>query len=110
MTRRQPAVLAVGVAATPVAVMDSFLVNVAVPSLRDDLQVDCAQVELVVGGIALFSLSSLGAGPAPASWPLIAFRVIQAVGAALFYPQVLAVMRDSLRGRAQTRPSRCPAP
>lgn len=125
-------ILLVTMAATFMAVMDSFIVNVAVPSLRADLHASFPQTEwavggytltyglllvtggrlgdlygprrLFAGGIALFTAASLGAGLAAGAGQLIAFRVAQAAGAALFYPQVLAVLRTSFaEGRARSR-------
>ncbi|WP_207549926.1 MFS transporter [Thermostaphylospora chromogena] len=116
---------------TFLAIMDSFIVNVAVPSIRAELQATFAQVEMAVGGyilvyglllvtggrlgdmfgarrlfligIGIFVLASLAAGLAPDPVTLIAFRVVQAVGAALFYPQVLAVLQTAFTGQARAK-------
>lgn len=49
----------------------------------------------------MFLLGSLGAGLAPGPVALIAARAVQAAGAALFYPQVLAVLQTVFAGRAR---------
>ncbi|MBA9002460.1 MFS transporter [Thermomonospora cellulosilytica] len=131
MSGRQLWTLLVVMAGTFMAIMDSFIVNVAVPSLRTDLGASFAQVETAVGGyvlvyglllvtggrlgdlfgtrrlfltgMAVFLLGSLGAGLATGPAVLIAFRAVQAVGAALFYPQVLAVLQTAFTGRARAR-------
>ncbi len=122
-------VLGVALAGTFLAIMDSFIVNVAVPSVRSELNASFAQIELVVGGyvlvyglllvlggrlgdlhgarrmfvagVAVFTLASLAAGLAPDTPSLILARLAQGGGAALFYPQVLAVLRIVFDGRAR---------
>ncbi len=129
LSRRQRWTLLVVMAGTFMAIMDSFIVNVAVPSIRDTLSASYAQVELAVGGYVLvygvllvtggrlgdlygtrrlfmagtwvFLVGSLAAGLAPEPVTLIAFRAVQATGAALFYPQVLAVLQTAFTGRAR---------
>ncbi|MFJ6984485.1 MULTISPECIES: MFS transporter [unclassified Streptomyces] len=123
--------LLVVMAGTFMAIMDSFIVNVAVPSIRQDLAASYAQTELAVGGYvlvyglllvtggrlgdlygvrrlfltgtAVFLLGSLAAGLAPDPVTLVAFRAVQAAGAALFYPQVLAVLQTLFTGHARAR-------
>ncbi|MFH8343008.1 MFS transporter [Streptomyces sp. AM6-12] len=123
--------LVVVMAGTFMAIMDSFIVNVAVPSVRQDLAASYAQTELAVSGYvlvyglllvtggrlgdlfgmrrlfltgtAVFLLGSLAAGLAPGPVSLIAFRAVQAAGAALFYPQVLAVLQTLFSGRARAK-------
>ncbi|PKK13903.1 MFS transporter [Thermomonospora sp. CIF 1] len=121
--------LLVAMAGTFMAIMDSFIVNVAVPSVQASLNATFAQVELAVSGYvlvyglllvtggrlgdlfgarrlfltgtAVFTLASLAAGLAGGPAALIAFRALQAVGAAMFYPQVLALLQTSFTGRAR---------
>ena len=123
--------LLVVMAGTFMAIMDSFIVNVAVPSVRAELNASFSQVELAVSGYVLvyglllvtggrlgdlfgtrrlflagtgvFTLASLAVGLAPGPEALIAFRVVQATGAALFYPQVLAVLQTAFTGRARAK-------
>src|SRR6201994_60622 len=101
--------------------LDVFIVNIALPAMRDDLSASSAQLQLVVAGYgigfagSLITGGRLGdiygrrrvflAGPAcltlasalcalPPSAPvLIAARVVQAVAAATLTPQVLAIIR-----------------
>jgi EmrB/QacA subfamily drug resistance transporter len=128
---RRIAILAVVMAGTFMAIMDGFIVNVAVPSIRADLHAGFAQVQLIVSGyvlayglllvtcgrlgdmhgyrlmfglgIAVFTLASLACGLAPDPVALIAFRVVQALGAAMFYPQVLSVLQTMFSGQEQAR-------
>lgn len=121
--------LLVTMAGTFLAIMDSFIVNVAVPSIRAELDATFAEVELAVGGYvlvyglllvtggrlgdlfgtrrlfltgtAIFTVASVCAGLAWDPVSLIVFRVAQAVGAACFYPQVLAVLQTGFTGRAR---------
>ncbi|WP_019891680.1 MFS transporter [Streptomyces purpureus] len=113
------------------AVCDAFVVNVALPSLRADLGASFAQAQwavsgyvlvyglgLVMGGrlgdaygrrrlfavgVALFTAASLGCALAWGPGVLAVFRLVQAAGAALFYPQVLAVLQSEFTGRARAR-------
>ncbi|WP_234334637.1 MFS transporter, partial [Streptomyces sp. NRRL B-1347] len=116
---------------TFMAIMDGFIVNVAVPAVRSGLGASFAQAELTVSGyllayglflvaggrlgdaygcrrlflagLALFTAASLACGLAASAPALIAFRVVQALGAALFYPQVLAVLQTAFTGRRRAR-------
>ncbi|MGH2865992.1 MAG: MFS transporter [Solirubrobacteraceae bacterium] len=59
---------------------------------------------IVLTGLALFGLASLGCGLAPTTGVLVAFRVVQGVGAALMLPGTLAVITHTYpepRERAQ---------
>lgn len=104
-----------------VVVFDVFVVNVAVPSLKADLNADLAETgmviavyalsfgaSLVVGGrlgdifgrrrifslgMASFAIASLLCGLAPTPAFLIAARVMQGFCAALLFPQVYAILR-----------------
>ncbi|GAA3756490.1 MFS transporter [Salinactinospora qingdaonensis] len=128
---RQRWMLLVAMVGTFIAIMDSFIVNVAVPSIREDLNASFAQAELTISGyvlvyglllitggrlgdihgykklflvgVGLFTLASLLCGIAPTPATLIGFRVLQAVGAALFYPQVLSILQTAFTGKAQAR-------
>ncbi|MFJ6728382.1 MFS transporter [Streptomyces sp. NPDC091281] len=123
--------LLVVMAGTFMAIMDSFIVNVAVPSIRQELAATYAQTELAVSGYVLvyglllvtggrlgdlfgvrrlfltgttvFLAGSLAAGLAADPVTLVLFRAVQAAGAALFYPQVLAVLQTVFTGRARAR-------
>src|SRR5690606_19224130 len=58
---------------------------------------------MYLAGLALFTVASLACGLAPSPESLIAARVVQAAGAALFYPQVLSVLQTAFTGKAQAR-------
>jgi MFS family permease len=119
-----PAVaLAIVLAGQMMAVLDVNIVNVAVPAMHATLGASGAGLQLIVagytiayavllitgarlgdilghrraylGGVALFTLASLGCGLAPTSGALIALRFIQGVGAAVMIPQVLSLIQRS---------------
>lgn len=116
---------------TFIAVLDFFIVNVAVPSIQRDLHTTSASIEwvvtgfaiaygsgLIIGGrlgdiygrrrlfvigLALFVLSSILCGAAPNGAVLIVGRVLQGASAALFSPQILSIFRVTLPGPLQLR-------
>jgi EmrB/QacA subfamily drug resistance transporter len=99
--------------------MDVTIVNVALPSLRENLNADASQIEWVIAayvlsfalgllpfgrlgdivgrthmflaGVAAFSLASAFCGLAPSIEWLIAARVLQGFAGAMMTPQVLAI-------------------
>ena len=104
------------------AVLDTNIVNVAVPAMHATLGASGAGLQLIVAGytiayavllvtgarlgdilghrrmylvgVALFTLASLGCGLAPTTGALIALRFIQGVGAATMIPQVLSLIQQ----------------
>lgn len=110
--------------------LDFFIVNLAIPSIQDELvggdllgqQVVAAYaatyaVTLILGGrvgdlygrqrvfligVLGFALASLLCGIAPAPGVLVFGRILQGVTAALMAPQSLALIRASLSGRQQS--------
>jgi MFS family permease len=104
---------------TFIVTFDFFAINVTVPTLRDALAADAAQLQWVVAafgllygagliagsrlgerhgvervfglGLALFALASLAAAAAPGLAWLIGARAVQGVAAALLTPHVLAI-------------------
>src|SRR5690348_16629931 len=108
--------------------IDVTIVNVALPSIRRDLNASATQLEWVVSGYmlafaaaliiagnlgdkfgrkrvfligaALFGLASLAAGLAGSGAELITARVVQGVAAATMAPQVLATFR-AIFGQAE---------
>jgi EmrB/QacA subfamily drug resistance transporter len=103
------------------AIMDAFIVAVALPSIRADLHASFGEAQLVVAAYALtyavglvtggrlgdlygrkrmfmagllaFTLASLVCGLAPTPAALIAARIAQGLSAAVMFPQVLSWMR-----------------
>ncbi|MCG7525972.1 MFS transporter [Streptomyces sp. OfavH-34-F] len=123
--------LAVVLTAQFMAMLDIFIVNVAAPTIRTELDASGAQLQLVVAGytiayavllvagarlggllghgrahlagLALFTAASLACGLASGSGQLIAFRVIQGAGAAVMIPQVLSLIQRHFTGPARVR-------
>jgi hypothetical protein len=132
---RPGAVLAVVLVCQLMALIDNSIVNVAAPSIHANLHANGASLQLIVagytityavllitgarfgdilghrnmflGGIALFTLTSLGCGLAPSVWVLVTLRFLQGVGAAAMIPQVLSIIQRTFtspgpRARAMT--------
>lgn len=111
--------------------IDFFIVNVALPTIRQDLGASEAVLELVVagygvsyavllvlggrlgdmfgrrrlflGGMAAFGLTSLACGLAPSAWTLVVARVAQGAAAAAMLPQVLATIQSATSGHRRAR-------
>ena len=124
---RRRAALVVLLAAPFLAVLDAFAVLVAVPSIQHQLRASNAGVQLVIAGyvvayaaflitggrlgdihghrkllvigLGLFSATSLLAAAAPNQEVLVLARFLQGTGAALMYPQTLALIRTHFCGR-----------
>ena len=120
------AALPVIVAGAFMVVLDFFIVNVALPSMASDLAASSSSLEWIVasyglsvaaflitagrlgdnlgrrrmyaGGVALFTIASIGCGVAPTASVLIGARVLQGVAGALVMPQVLAIIGVSFHG------------
>jgi MFS family permease len=116
-------VLAIVLTGQIMAIIDTNIVNVAVPSMHATLGASGAALQLIVAGYtiayavllvtgarlgdilghrrvflagaALFTLASLGCGLAPTTGALIALRFVQGVGAATMIPQVLSLIQRS---------------
>lgn len=114
-----------------VAILDFFIVNVAIPTTQRDLHAGPAAIEWVVAGyalaygsglvlggrlgdvfgrrrmfalgLALFTLASVACGLAPDAGSLVAARIVQGAAAAVLAPQVLAIIRTAYSGAAQAR-------
>lgn len=125
-------VLALVCAGQFMVILDASIVNVALPSIQQDLGFSATGLawvvngylltfagfmllggriadlfghrRVLVGGLFLFSASSLVAGLATASDVLVAARVVQGVGAALLAPATVAVLNTSFtEGPARAR-------
>ncbi|MFI0468706.1 MFS transporter [Saccharopolyspora sp. 5N102] len=116
---------------TFLSMLNDFIVNVATPAIRDELGASFAEVQLIIGGYilvygvvlvtggrlgdifghrkmfllgsGLFTLASLACGLAPDPALLIVFRIVQALGAAIFYPQVLSILQLTFTGHARAK-------
>src|SRR6185437_6222669 len=114
-------VLAVVLTGQIMAIIDTSIVNVAVPAMHATLGASGASLQLIVagytiayavllvtgarlgdilghrrvflGGVALFTLASLGCGLAPSTGVLIVLRFVQGIGAATMIPQVLSLIQ-----------------
>ncbi|WP_336209824.1 MFS transporter [Nonomuraea sp. LPB2021202275-12-8] len=113
------------------AILNVNIVNVATPTIEADLRSSGAGLQLIVAGytivyavllitgarigdlfgyrrafltgLALFTLTTLGAGLAPSTEWLIGFRLAQGSGAALMMPQVLTLIQRNYQGAARGR-------
>ncbi|MFF2511653.1 MFS transporter [Streptomyces sp. NPDC058086] len=123
--------LAVVLTAQFMALLDVFIVNVAVPTIGSELHASGAGMQLVVAGysiayavllitgarlgdllghrrvhlagLALFTAASLACGLARGTGELIAFRLVQGAGAAVMIPQVLGLIQRHFTGEARAR-------
>src|SRR3954453_19639981 len=131
MTRHNALGLAVLMAATFIFVLDFFIVNVAVPATQADLHASDGQIQLVLAGyaialasclivggrlgdligrrralmigLAVFTLASAVCGGAQTAPVLVAGRIAQGLGAALFSPQILAIIGVSSTGEERAK-------
>ncbi|MFC9846524.1 MFS transporter [Streptomyces sp. NPDC060223] len=106
--------------------IDFFIVNVALPTMGQDLHASASVLELVIAGygvsyavllvlggrlgdlfgrrrlflvgMAAFGLTSLACGLAPSAWMLVAARVAQGAASAAMLPQVLATIQSATAG------------
>ncbi|MEV0200339.1 MFS transporter [Nonomuraea sp. NPDC050691] len=113
------------------AILNVNIVNVATPTIRADLHSSGAGLQMIVagytivyavllitgarvgdlfgyrnaflGGLALFGVTTLGAGLAPSTGWLVAFRLVQGAGAALMMPQVMTLIQRNYQGAARGR-------
>ncbi|ORT61984.1 MFS transporter [Streptomyces sp. CB03238] len=123
--------LGVVLAAQFMALLDTFIVNVAAPTIRTELAASGSALQLVIagytiayaillitgarlgdllghrrtylGGLALFTASSLACGLAGSAGQLIVFRLAQGAGAALMIPQVLSLIQRHFTGEGRVR-------
>src|SRR2546421_11798855 len=117
--------LAVVIAAQFMVILDIAIVNVALPSIKTDLHFSQSNLQwvitayailfggvlmlggrladvlgrrrLFVAGLLLFTVSSLLDGLAWSETSLIAFRVLQGLGAALLSPAALSILTTTFR-------------
>ena len=124
-SRRRWLALAVIVTAQFMVVLDIAIVNVALPSIKTDLQFPEASLQwvisayaivfggflllggrladvlgrrrLFIAGLSLFSVSSLLCGLAWSEVSLITFRAVQGLGGALLAPAALSILMTTFR-------------
>lgn len=113
--------------AVALIIVDSTIVNVAIPAIVEDLGITSSEVQwvqeaytlvfaallLVFGsladrwgrrrmlllGVAIFTVASVGAALAPTGTALIAARLIQGIGGAMMLPTTLSLLNATFRGR-----------
>ncbi|MFE9097702.1 MFS transporter [Streptomyces sp. NPDC007264] len=113
------------------ALLDVFIVNVAVPTIGSGLHASGAGLQLVVAGysvsyavllitgarlgdllghrrvhlagLAVFTAASLACGLAGSTGQLIAFRLVQGAGSAVMIPQVLSLIQRHFTGEARAK-------
>jgi EmrB/QacA subfamily drug resistance transporter len=123
--------LTVLMAGTFMFILDFFIVNVAIPSTQRDLHTSAGEIQLIVAsyaialasgliiggrlgdlfgrrrvfmiGLATFTLASAVCGEAQSPAVLIAGRIAQGLGAALFSPQVLSIIGTTYDGEERER-------
>ena len=113
--------------AVALIIVDSTIVNVAIPSIVKDLSISSTQVQwvqesytlvfaalllvfgsladrfgrrrMLVLGVTIFALASVLAAVAPTGDLLIGSRVIQGIGGAMVLPTTLSIINATFRGR-----------
>jgi len=118
--RRPRLLLAIACAAQFICVLDTSIVNVALPPMQESLGLSATGLQWVVssytltfagflllggrvgdlwgrkrafiGGLLLFSVASLAAGLAQEGWQLVAARFVQGVGGAVLVPTTLSLV------------------
>ncbi len=128
---RDGVLLAVLLTSVFMALLDTTIVNVAMPTIGTDLSASGAALQLVVAGYLIsyavllitgarlgdrighgrafrigligFTAFSLLCGLAPDVASLIVFRFAQGVGAALMLPQVMSLIQRTFAGEQRTR-------
>ncbi len=128
--KRRPVLLAC-LAAGFATLVDSSLLGIVTPSLRESLGVSTSATQwilssysltfglalvpagrlgdvfgrrqLFLGGVLVFALMSLVGGLAPAPWEIILARLLQGLGAGVISAQVLGLIQDLFDGPARAR-------
>jgi EmrB/QacA subfamily drug resistance transporter len=113
------------------ALLDTTIVNVALPSIRTGLHASSASLEWIVSGYALayglalvpsgragdrfghkklfligltlFTLASVACGISQTQGEIIAARIVQGLGAGLFFPAISATIQHSFTGPARSK-------
>ncbi len=113
--------------AVALIIVDSTIVNVAIPAIVDDLGITSTQVQwvqeaytlvfaslllvcgsiadrvgrrrMLISGVVVFTIASIGAALAPTGDLLILARFVQGVGGSMILPTTLSLLNASFRGR-----------
>jgi len=113
------------------ALLDTTIVNVALPSIRTGLHASSASLEWIVSGYALsyglalvpggragdrfghkttfligltiFTLASVACGISQTQGEIVAARIVQGFGAGLFFPAISATIQHSFTGPARSK-------
>ena len=113
------------------ALLDTTIVNVALPSIRTGLHASSAGLEWIVSGYALayglalvpggragdrfghkrlfllgltiFTLASVGCGISQTQDQIVAARIVQGLGAGLFFPAISATIQHAFTGPARSK-------
>jgi EmrB/QacA subfamily drug resistance transporter len=113
------------------ALLDTTIVNVALPSIRSGLHASSASLEWIVSGYALsyglalvpggragdrfghkwlfligltiFTLASVACGLSQTQGQIVAARIVQGLGAGLFFPAISATIQHSFTGPARSK-------
>jgi EmrB/QacA subfamily drug resistance transporter len=113
------------------ALLDTTIVNVALPSIRTGLHASSASLEWIVSGYALsyglalvpggragdrfghkylfligltiFTLASVACGVSQTQGQIVAARIVQGLGAGLFFPAISATIQHSFTGPARSK-------
>jgi EmrB/QacA subfamily drug resistance transporter len=113
------------------ALLDTTIVNVALPSIRTSLHASSASLEWIVSGYALayglalvpggragdrfghkrlyligltiFTLASVACGISQSQGEIVAARIVQGLGAGLFFPSISATIQHSFTGPARSK-------
>jgi EmrB/QacA subfamily drug resistance transporter len=113
------------------ALLDTTIVNVALPSIRTGLHTSSASLEWIVSGYALayglalvpggragdrfghkrlfligltvFTLASVACGVAQSQGEIVTGRIVQGLGAGLFFPSISATIQHAFTGAARSK-------
>jgi EmrB/QacA subfamily drug resistance transporter len=113
------------------ALLDTTIVNVALPSIRTGLHASAASLEWIVSGYALayglalvpggragdrfghkttfllgltiFTLASVACGLSQTQGQIVAARIVQGLGAGLFFPAISATIQHAFTGPARSK-------
>jgi EmrB/QacA subfamily drug resistance transporter len=131
-SRRPGALLAIACAAQFIAVLDTSIVNVALPPMQESLGLSATGLQWVVssytltfagflllggrlgdlfgrkraflGGLLLFAVASLAGGLAQEGWQLVTARFVQGLGGAVLVPTTLSLVTTGVAdARARAR-------